>query len=407
MKSFSTTYNPGKTSLFILFSLSLAHFFNDMFQSVVVASYPVMEEKLSLNISQIGLIILTYQICASVLQPVFGVFFDKHPSPWYLTIGTSSTLFGLLILSSTSFLPLNPFFLVLVAVSFIGFGSSIIHPEASRLTQAASGGQHGLAQSIFQIGGNFATAVGPLLALWIITPHEMSYFLVFVGIGFISLLTKSPLMKWNRERIAAVREHKKTAAPVHRLRLTKRQVYISLSILLVLVFSKYIYTAVLSNYYIFYLKEKFGLGTQGAQVYLFIYLFAAAVGTLAGGPIGDRFGRKYVIWFSILGTAPFSLMMPYASNVYWACVLSVIIGLVLSSAFSAILVYAQELLPTKVGLVSGFFFGFAFGIAGIAAAVFGHVANNYGFEVVYKICGFTPLLGVVAIFLPNVKTRRK
>ena len=384
----------------ILFALSLAHLFNDMFQSVVSAVYPVIRDNLGLTFAQIGLITLVYQICASVFQPVFGVVFDRRPNPWYLTIGTTSTLIGLVVLAFSTEL-----WQVLAAVSFVGLGSSIIHPEASKLTHYASGGRHGLAQSIFQVGGNFGSSIGPLLAAWIIAPHGQRYIVIFAGIALISILTKRPITKWYQERIDRIREKRGPVETVHRVRLSKKKIYFSLGILLVLIFSKYVYTASLSSYYTFYLIEKFGVTTQQSQLFLFAYLFASAVGTLLGGPIGDRFGRKWVIWFSILGTAPFALMLPYA-DLLWTCVLSVIIGLVLSSAFSAILVYAQELLPTRVGLISGLFFGLAFGIAGIAAAILGGIADARGIEYVYRICAYMPLLGIVAAFLPNVRLRK-
>ncbi|NDV66227.1 MFS transporter [Bacteroides sp. 224] len=387
-------------TLSILFALSLAHMFNDMFQSVVSASYPVIKENLSLTFGQIGVIGFIYQICASVFQPLFGVFFDKRPSLWYLSIGTLSTMIGLTIIAFASSV-----YTVFLAVAFVGLGSSIIHPEASRLTHYASAGKHGLGQSIFQVGGNFGGSIGPLLAALIIAPYGQEYMLVFVGIGVISLLSKRPITKWYKERFKNVSITGQKKEVIHRVRLTKNQIYFSLAVLLVLIFSKYVYTASLSNYYTFYLIEKFEVTTQQSQFFLFAFLFASAAGTLLGGPIGDRFGRKYVIWFSILGTAPFSLLMPYA-NLFWTCVLSIIIGLVLSSAFSAILVYAQELLPTKVGLISGLFFGLAFGIAGVAAAVLGAIADKEGIEYVYKFCAYMPLLGFVAIFLPNVKPHR-
>ena len=384
----------------ILFSLSLAHLFNDAFQSLVSAVYPILKDNLALTFGQIGMIALVYQICASVFQPVFGTIFDKHPSPWYLAMGTTSTMIGLLILAYAGSLPL-----VILSVAFIGLGSSIIHPEASRLTHYASGGKHGLAQSIFQVGGNFGSSIGPLLAAVIIAPYGQRYLVVFAGIAVISLITKRPIVKWYKEKIKALQAPEGKKAVVARVRLSKRKIYMALGILLVLIFSKYVYTASLTSYYTFYLIEKFGVTTQQSQVFLFAFLFASAVGTLLGGPIGDRFGRKYVIWISILGTAPFSLLMPYV-DLFWTCVLSVIIGLVISSAFSAILVYAQELLPTKLGLISGLFFGLAFGIAGIAAAVMGGVADVRGIEYVYKFCAYMPLLGFVAVFLPNVKPPR-
>lgn len=395
-----TIHKASGAGIGILFALSLAHLFNDMFQSVVTAVYPVIRDNLGLSFAQIGLITLIYQICASVFQPVFGVVFDKYPNPWYLAIGTTSTLIGLVLLAYAGEL-----WMVLVAVSFVGLGSSIIHPEASKLTQYASAGKHGLAQSIFQVGGNLGSSIGPLLAAWIIAPYGQKYIVIFAGIALISLLTKRPITQWYKERIDQVRRKTGTKEVIHRVRLSKKKIYFSLAVLLLLMFSKYVYTASLSSYYTFYLIEKFGLTTQQSQFFLFAYLFAAAAGTLLGGPIGDRVGRKWVIWFSILGTAPFALMLPYA-NLFWTCVLSIVIGLVLSSAFSAILVYAQELLPTKVGFISGLFFGLAFGIAGIAAAVLGSIADIRGIEYVYRMCAFMPLLGIVAVFLPNVRLNK-
>jgi FSR family fosmidomycin resistance protein-like MFS transporter len=377
----------------------LTHFFNDSFQSLVSASYPVIKEGLSLTFGQIGIIALTYQVCASLFQPAFGVFFDRYPRPWYLTAGTVSTMTGLLVLSFAGSL-----YPAMIAVAFIGLGSSIIHPEASRLTHLASDGRHGLAQSIFQVGGNLGGSVGPLLAAAIIAPFGQRYIAIFAGVAIVAILTKGPIIRWYRTKEQLARSPKSPKVATHRVRLTKRKVYVSLWILLVLIFSKYVYTASLSNFYTFYLIEKFGVSTRQSQVFLFVYLFATALGTLLGGPVGDRFGRKHVIWASILGTVPFSLMMPHA-GLAGTCILSVAIGLVLSSAFSAILVYAQELLPTRVGLISGLFFGLAFGIAGIAAAVLGNVADTRGIEFVYQACAYMPLLGFAALFLPNVKRR--
>jgi Arabinose efflux permease len=396
----ATTPSAEGATLGILFSLSLAHMFNDMFQSVVSASYPVIKDNLALTFGQIGIIAFVYQLCASVFQPFFGILFDKHPNRWYLSVGTTSTMVGLIIMAYAANI-----YMVIVSVCFIGLGSSIIHPEASRLTHYASAGKHGLGQSIFQVGGNLGGSIGPLLAALIIAPYGQRYMLIFAGIAIISLLTKRPITNWYKTKMVKSGGTDKTQKGViHRVRLTKRQIYYSLIILLVLIFSKYVYTASLSNFYTFYLIEKFNVTTQQSQFFLFAFLFASAVGTLLGGPIGDKFGRKYVIWISILGTAPFSLLMPYA-NLFWTCILSILIGLILSSAFSAILVYAQELLPTKVGLISGLFFGLAFGIAGVAAAVLGDVADHRGIEYVYKFCAYMPLLGFVAIFLPNVKPR--
>ncbi|MCC8034844.1 MAG: MFS transporter [Rikenellaceae bacterium] len=384
----------------MLIALSLAHFFNDMFQSIIAAVYPLLRDNLSLSFRQIGLISLVYQICASVFQPAFGVLFDRRPMPYYLTIGTFSTFAGLLILAFS-----DSIFMVFIAVACVGLGSSITHPEASRLTHYASGGRHGLAQSIFQVGGNFGSAVGPLLAALIITPNGQNFIAVFAALAVVSVITKRPITGWYRERFRSPADPSRKTQAVHRVRLSKRKIYFSLGLLLVLIFSKYVYTASLTNYYTFFLIEKFGISTRQSQLFLFAFLFASAAGTLLGGPLGDRFGRKYVIWFSILGTAPFSLMMPYA-GLAGTCILSIVIGLVISSAFSAILVYAQELLPGKIGLISGLFFGLAFGIAGIAAAVLGNIADTHGIEYIYRMCAYMPLLGFVAVLLPDVKPAR-
>jgi FSR family fosmidomycin resistance protein-like MFS transporter len=394
------TSSSSTTFIKILFALSLTHLLNDMFQSVVSASYPVIKDNLSLTFGEIGIIVFVYQVCASVFQPAFGVFFDRKPRAWYLILGSTSTLAGLLILTFASSI-----YTVAIAVSFVGLGSSIIHPEASRLTHYASGGRHGLAQSIFQVGGNFGGSIGPLLAASIISPYGQKYMVVFAGIAVISILSKRPITRWYAGRIKMLRTKATAGETIRKAEPTKHQIYYTLVILLTLIFSKYVYIASLNNYYTFYLIEKFDVTTQHSQLFLFAFLFASAAGTLIGGPMGDRFGRKYVIWLSILGTAPFSMLMPHA-NLFWTCVLSIIIGFVLSSAFPAILVYAQELLPAKVGLISGLFFGLAFGIAGVAAAVLGYVADHQGMEYVYKFCAYMPLLGVVAIFLPNVKPRR-
>lgn len=394
------TTSASSMTLRILFALSLAHLLNDAFQSVISAVYPILKDNLVLSFTQIGLITLVYQICASVFQPFFGLLFDKKPSPWYLILGTFSTAVGLLFLAYA-----NSLFLVLVSVAFVGLGSSVIHPEASRLTHLASGGKHGLAQSIFQVGGNLGSSLGPLLAALIIAPFGQHYIIFFAIAAFISVLPKIPIFKWYSRVLQLTKNGQKRIVATDNP-MPKKMVIISLCILLILIFSKYVYMASLTSFYTFYLIEKFNITVQHSQFYLFAFLFAVALGTLIGGPVGDRFGRKYVIWVSILGTAPFSLMLPYA-NLFWTCVLTIIIGFILSSAFSAILVYAQELLPRKVGLISGLFFGLAFGIAGIAAAVLGNVADAKGIEYVYKLCAYLPLLGIVTAFLPNAKLHKK
>lgn len=381
----------------ILFALSFAHFSNDVFQSIVPSIFPMLEESLSLNLAEIGIIALVYQIFSSIFQPIVGIVFDKKPRPYYLPIGMTFTLVGLAILAySMSYL------LVLVSVALVGIGSSIIHPEASRLTHLASGGRHGLAQSIFQVGGNLGGSLGPLLAALIITPYGQNYIILFSFLALIVILLLSPIYKWYGAKLKEMKDKKVVLEHIKPNPLTRRKTTFAIVILLILLFSKYVYMASLTNYYTFFLIDKFGVTTQESQMYLFLFLFSVALGTLIGGPIGDRIGRKYVIWVSILGAAPFALFMPHV-GLMGTCILTTTVGVVLASAFSAILVYAQELLPSKLGLVSGMFFGFAFGIAGISAALLGWVANSHGIQFVYDMCAYMPLLGVVALFLPNVK----
>lgn len=387
----------GGTTFSILIALSIAHLLNDTLQSVISAIYPLLKDSLSLSFAQIGLITLVYQISASVFQPLVGIYLDKKPNPWFLPIGMSFTLAGLLFLAFATTLPQ-----VFLSVFLVGVGSSILHPEASRLTSLASGGKRGLAQSLFQVGGNLGGSMGPLLAALIIAPYGQQHIALFAVLAVIAILAMIPICKWYRRvlQIAGQRGHKQVAAVKGPL--SRNKTILSLLILLVLIFSKYIYMASLTNFYTFYLMHKFGVSIQNSQFYLFAFLFAAALGTLLGGPIGDRVGRKYVIWVSILGVAPFTLLMPHA-NLFWTCILSICIGLILSSAFSAILVYAQELLPAKLGLISGLFFGLAFGIAGVASAILGNMADSKGIEYVYEICAYMPLLGLVTYFLPNLK----
>jgi Arabinose efflux permease len=385
----------GALKLSILLSLSLAHFLNDAFQSVISAVYPIMKDKLEFTFAQIGAITLVYQICASVFQPAFGVLFDKKPSPWYLIIGSTSTCIGLFLIAYAGSLPA-----VMVSVVFIGLGSAIIHPESSRLTRLASGMRHGLAQSIFQVGGNAGSSLGPLLAALIIAPYGMRYILIFAVVAFIAIPIKYPIFNWYSKVIKRMKTEREMKVSVKKSSLPNKTVIFSLCVLLILIFSKYVYMASLTNFYTFYLIEKFDVTIQQSQLFLFVFLFAIALGTFVGGPVGDRIGRKVVMWVSILGTAPFAIMLPHA-DLLWTSILTFFIGFILSSAFSAILVYAQDLLPGKVGLVSGFFFGFAFGIAGIAAAILGNIADSTGVEYIYNVCAYLPLLGVAAIFLPN------
>ena len=382
----------------VLGAISFSHFLNDMMQSLIVAIYPLLKGEFHLSFTQIGVITLTYQLCASILQPIIGVYTDKNPKPYSLSVGMGFTLIGMLTLA---FAP--SYGLVLAAAAMIGAGSSIFHPESSRIARLASGGRHGLAQSIFQVGGNAGSATGPLLAAWIIIPHGQSSLAWFALAALLAIAVLTRVGAWYKrrhlDRPAGSKSRAVPAGPV-----APRTVAWSIGILVVLIFSKYFYVASIGSYYSFYLIEKFHLSVQSAQLYLFVFLLAMALGTLFGGPIGDRIGRKRVIWFSILGVAPFTLALPFV-NLPWTCALSFVIGLILSSAFSAIVVFAQELMPGKIGAVSGLFFGFAFGIGGIGAAVLGSLADHYGIEFVYRICAYLPLLGVVAAFLPDIEHR--
>jgi FSR family fosmidomycin resistance protein-like MFS transporter len=381
----------------VLGAISFSHFLNDMMQSLIVAIYPLLKGEFHLSFAEIGAITLTYQICASVLQPVIGVYTDKHPKPYSLSVGTGFTLIGMLILAFAS-----SYQSVLAAAALIGAGSAIFHPESSRIARLASGGRHGLAQSIFQVGGNAGGAVGPLLAAWIIIPHGQADLAWFALADVLAIVVLTQVGAWYKRQLRSSgvsRNRAAVASPV-----SARRVGWSIGILIVLIFSKYFYIASISSFYSFYLIEKFHLSMQSAQFYLFVFLAAMALGTLLGGPIGDRIGRKRVIWASILGVAPFSLVLPFV-DLTWTCILSFLIGVILSSAFSAIVVFAQELMPGKVGAVSGLFFGFAFGIGGIGAAVLGGLADRHGIEFVYRICAYLPLLGMVAAFLPDIDHR--
>lgn len=387
-----------KTAFSILAAISVSHLLNDMIQSLILAIYPLLKNEFSLSFTQIGLITLTYQITASLLQPLIGYYTDKHPQPYSLPIGMGFTLSGLLLLAVAQSFPV-----VLLAAALVGTGSSVFHPESSRVARMASGGRHGLAQSLFQVGGNFGASLGPLLAALIIAPYgkgNVAWFSLAALLGIVVLLQIS---KWYRQQnlIAKKRGPVKNTVTV----LPRKTVAMSLGILLVLVFSKYFYLTSLSSYYTFYLIHKFGVSVQNAQIHLFVFLFAVAAGTIIGGPVGDKIGRKYVIWASILGVAPFTLLLPHA-NLMWTSVLSVIIGVILASAFSAILVFAQELMPGKVGMVSGLFFGLAFGMGGLGAAVLGYVADRTSIELVYQICAFLPLLGILTAFLPNIERKQ-
>jgi FSR family fosmidomycin resistance protein-like MFS transporter len=390
-------FTSSEIALPVLIALSLSHCLNDLLQSLLAASYPLFKEDLALSFGQIGLITLVYQMAASVFQPLAGLFFDKRPFVWSLPAGMCFTLVGLLNLAFASNLHW-----VLVSVFLIGVGSSILHPEASRITSLASGGRRGFAQSVFQVGGNLGGSFGPLLMALLVAPygrHNIAYFAI---VAFVAILVMIPVCRWYKAYLRRVKWRPANAVRHAPMPLPHGRTFFAIAILLTLIFSKYIYMASLSSYYTFYLMHKFGVSVQQSQIFLFVFLLATAAGTLMGGPIGDRIGRKYVIWMSILGTAPFSILMPHVS-LAWTVVLSFCVGFMLSSAFPAILLYAQELLPNKLGLISGLFFGFAFGIAGIASAVLGDLADHYGIEAVYNICAYMPLLGLVTWFLPDLK----
>ncbi|MDR2389969.1 MAG: MFS transporter [Tannerellaceae bacterium] len=389
------------TGFRILAALSLVHCLNDTLQSVISAGYPILREDLALSFGQIGLITLVYQSSASVFQPLIGHYFDRHPSPRSLLLGTLLSLAGVLSLAFAA-----TFAAVLASVFAVGLGSSVFHPEASRLASLASGGKRGLAQSLFQVGGNLGSSLGPLLAALWIAPYGRRHLADFVLPALVALCVLLPVARWYRGRLRLLRQPPgrtpaRAAAPVAPP-LSPRRTVLTLAILLLLIFSKYVYTASLSGFYTFYLIEKFGVTVQVSQLLLFVFALSTAVGTLAGGPAGDRLGRKYVIWASILGSAPFALATPQA-DLTGTVIFTFCAGLMISSAFPAILVYAQELLPYKIGLVSGLFFGFAFGVAGAASAFLGYMADRHGIELVYRLCACMPLLGLVAWFLPDLR----
>ncbi len=380
--------------LSILLAISFSHMLNDLMQSLLPSIYPMLKTNYGLSFLQLGVLTLMFQITASLLQPLVGSFTDKRPLPYSLPIGMAFTLVGLLMLSQA-----HSYAMLLIAAALVGTGSSVFHPESSRVARLASGGRFGFAQSVFQVGGNGGQAIGPLAGAFVVSHGQWSVAL-FAALAVLAMLVLSAVGRWYGAQLATRTRAKKASSATKAL--PRWRVIGAITTLLVLIFSKYVYTASLGSYYIFYLIDRFHLSVLQAQVDLAIYLAAFAVGTLLGGPVGDRIGRKYVIWGSILGVLPFTLALPYA-NLFWTVALTVPIGLVLSSAFSAILVYAQELLPGRIGMVSGLFFGFAFGIGGISAAALGHVADSIGIEAVYQIVAFMPLLGLVAVFLPDLR----
>jgi FSR family fosmidomycin resistance protein-like MFS transporter len=375
---------------------------NDLNQSLVPAIYPILKDSYHLDFGQIGLITLAFQLTASMLQPVVGLVTDKRPQPFSLPLAMACSLIGLLLLSVAS-----SYGTILFAAALVGIGSSVFHPESSRVARMASGGRYGFAQSLFQVGGSTGSAIGPLLAAFIVVPHGQPSIAWFSAAALLAMVLLTQVSFWySRHPAMAARRGRRQAAPVAVSPLPRATVITGFSILLVLLFSKNVYTSSLSSYYTFYLIEKFHVSVQSAQLHLFVFLGSVAAGTFAGGPIGDRFGRKPVIWFSILGAFPFALLLPY-STLFWTGILSVLIGLILASAFSAILVYAQELLPGRVGMVAGMVFGFSFGLGGLGAAALGRVADVTGIEAVYRVCSFLPLIGLLTAFLPNIERRTR
>jgi MFS transporter, FSR family, fosmidomycin resistance protein len=384
------------SALSILFALSLCHLLNDSIQALLPAIYPLLKGSFSLSFTQIGLITLTFQMVGSVFQPVVGFYTDRHPKPYSLVVGMGITLVGLVALA------LAPsYHAVLLAAGMVGLGSAIFHPEASRMARLASGGSHGFAQSVFQVGGNAGSSIGPLLAAGIITRYGRHYILWFTLLALAGMYILAHVGSWYRQHL----NERSQTPEVHHHPVAPARVPFLLVILLCLMFSKFFYLASMTNYYTFYLIQRFGVTVPQSQFYLFVFLFAVAAGTIAGGPIGDRIGRKLVIWISILGMAPFALLLPHA-DLFWTVVLSIINGLILASAFPAILVYAIELLPGKVGTIAGLFFGFAFGLAGIASAVLGKLADATSIVYVVKVCSLLPLIGLLTAFLPQLKKEK-
>jgi FSR family fosmidomycin resistance protein-like MFS transporter len=387
--------NGEKVATIILISLCFSHLLNDTVQSLIPAIYPVLKTSFRLDFGQIGLITLTFQLTSSLLQPLVGVYTDHRPKPFSLAIGMGVSLCGLLLLSQAW-----SYAIILLAAGLVGVGSSIFHPEASRLARFSSGGRHGFAQSVFQLGGYMGTAFGPALAAIIVVPggqHSIAWFSI---LALIAIFVLSRVGLWYR-RFRKSLQSKSAQHSASPPQIPRWKLFAIISILAALIFSKYFYLASISSYYTFYLIDRFHLSVQSSQMLLFLFLFAVAVGTIIGGPIGDRYGRKLVIWFSILGVTPFTVLLPYA-DLFWTCVLSVIIGLILASAFSAIIVYGQELVPGKVGMIGGVFYGFAFGMGGLGSAVLGWLADLTSIDYVYHVCSFLPLIGILTVFLPNL-----
>ncbi len=395
------TLSDTGTTFTILVSLSLCHFLNDMNQSLVPAIYPILKDSYRLDFGQIGLITLAFQLTASLLQPVVGMVTDKRPTPFSLPVAMGCSLFGLLLLSTA-----HSYHMILIAAAMVGLGSSVFHPESSRVARMASGGRYGFAQSLFQLGGSSGSAIGPLLAAFVVVPRGQASIAWFSAAALLAILLLTNVSLWySRHPAMAARRGRRVPTAIPASPLPRGKVIGALTVILILLFSKNVYTSSLSSYYTFYLIQKFHLSIQNAQYMLFAFLGAVAAGTFAGGPIGDRVGRKPVIWFSILGAFPFALMLPYA-DLMWTGILSVVIGLILASAFSAIIVYAQELLPGRIGLVAGMMFGFSFGLGGLGAAALGRIADVTGIETVYRVCSFLPLIGLLTALLPNIERKK-
>lgn len=383
----------------MLIICGISHFLNDMIQSIIPSIYPILKDKFDFSFAQIGIITLIFQMTSSILQPFTGLYADKHPRPYALSVGMCFTLVGLLVLAFA-----ENYLLILLSVSVVGLGSSIFHPTASRVAQLASGGKKSLAQSIFQVGGNGGSALGPLLAAAIILPfgqHSISFFALAALLAAIIMIR---LGSWYKARMAYATKHPQKTVGIN-TNISKRAKYGALAILIMLVFSKYFYTSCITSYFTFFLIDKFGISVGASQICLFVFLAAFAIGTVAGGLLGDKFGRKYVIWFSILGSAPFALIMPYA-NFVWTIVCTFLSGLIIASAFSSIVVYATDLMPDKVGLIAGIFFGLMFGLGGLGSAFFGWLADKTSIEFIFQVSSYLPLLGIIAGFLPNTQTRK-
>jgi FSR family fosmidomycin resistance protein-like MFS transporter len=394
-----TDQRETATAFRILAAISVCHLLNDMMQSVIPAVYPILKVSYRLDFGQIGLITLTSQLTASLLQPVVGLYTDHRPTPYSLPVGMTFTMVGLILMASAP-----SFAVVLAAVALVGMGSAVFHPESSRVARMASGGQHGLAQSLFQVGGNAGSSMGPLLAAFIVLPAGQRSIAWFSAAALLAIMILLRVGAWYKRHPSMTPKSRATRDTATRL--PRRKIAAAMAVLIALIFSKYFYLASIGSYYTFYLISRFHVSVQTAQVRLFVFLGAVALGTVVGGPVGDRIGRKYVIWCSILGVLPFTLALPYA-NLFWTDILTVIIGLVLASAFSAILVYAQDLLPGRVGMVSGLFFGLAFGMGGVGAALLGRLADARGIEYVYRVCAFLPAIGLLTAFLPTVDTGRR